>query len=241
MSEVVKIGNCILFDGDCLEVMKQLQTNSVDLIVTDPPYLIKGNGFKSPAGKLKDRDIFKNEVANFKDGFDFACLFEMQRVLKKWNAYFYCNKELLFELIIWFKQNTNAYLDLLIEHIKNPTPFCNTYLNDCDYVLFVRDSGVKLNGRYHEKVKVIDKTTNKKDKQKYKHPTIKDANLVKRYISNSSDEGDVILDPFMGSGTTGEACMRTNRLCIGIEKNKDFFDIACQRLTKVYEEIQNEN
>ena len=219
-----------LYNGDCLEIMKQIPDKFVDCVVTDPPYLIKGNGFSAPAGKLKNRDIFKNNIKDMRDGFNIEVLSELQRVLKKWNAYFYCNKDLLFELIVWFKNNTSAFLDVLIEHINNPTPFCNTYLNDIDYVLFVRESGVKLNGSYHDKIKVINKNTNKQDKLLYGHPTAKYVNLVERYIKNSTNEGDVVLDPFMGSGTTGVACKNTNRDFIGVELDETYFNIAKGRI-----------
>ena len=60
-------------------------------------------------------------------------------------------------------------------------------------------------------------------------------------IPIGSDENDVVLDPYMGSGTTGVACIKTNRQFIGIEKNEEFFNMAVERITKEYEELQNEN
>ena len=219
-----------LYKGDCLNIIKGIPDKSVDLVVTDPPYKIIGNGFKSPAGRLKDRDIFKNGIKDIKDGFDFSILSEIGRVLKKWNCYIYCNKDLLCDLICWFKENTTANIDILIEHINNPTPFCNTYLNDIDYILFIRDAGVKIEGSYHDKVKVRNKNTNKEDKKKYGHPTPKYVSLVEQYVKNSTKEGDVVLDPFMGSGTTGAACKNLNRDFIGIEINEQYFNVAKERI-----------
>lgn len=219
-----------LYCGDCIEIMKQIPDKSVDCVIIDPPYKIIGNGFDSPAGRLKDRDIFQNRIKEMKNGFDFAALYEIQRVLKAWNCYIYCNKDLLFDLICWFKQNTKANLDILIEHINNPTPFCNTYLNDIDYVLFIRDAGVKINGSYHDKVKVRNKNTNKEDKQKYGHPTPKYVSLVETYIRNSTNEKDTVLDCFMGCGTTGVACKHLNRDFIGIELDETYFDTAKNRI-----------
>lgn len=219
-----------LYKGDCLNIIKGMPDKSVDLVVTDPPYKIIGNGFKSPAGRLKDRDIFKNGIKDIKDGFDFSILSEIGRVIKKWNCYIYCNKDLLCDLICWFKENTTANIDILIEHINNPTPFCNTYLNDIDYILFIRDAGVKIEGSYHDKVKVRNKNTNKEDKKKYGHPTPKYVSLVEQYVKNSTKEGDVVLDPFMGSGTTGVACKNLNRDFIGIEINEQYFNVAKERI-----------
>lgn len=220
----------LLLHGDCLEVMKQIPDKSVDCVIMDPPYKILGNGFSAPAGKLKDRDIFKNDIIKIKDGFDFSLLFEIERVLKKWNAYIYCNKDLLFDLVVWFKENTKANLDVLIEHINNPTPFCNTYLNDIDYILFIREAGVKINGTYHDKIKLRSKNTNKEDKKKYGHPTPKYVCLVEQYVKNSTNEKGTVLDPFMGSGTTGVACKRLNRNFIGVELDENYFNIAKKRI-----------
>lgn len=219
-----------LYKGDCLEVMKQIPDKSVDCVVMDPPYKILGNGFSCPAGRLKNRDIFQNDIQKMKDGFSFDLLFELKRVLKKWNCYIYCNKDLLFDLVVWFKNNTTTNMDILVEHINNPTPFCNTYLNDIDYILFVRESGVKINGTYHDKIKVRSKNTNKEDKKKYGHPTPKYVSLVEQYVRNSTNENDTILDPFMGSGTTGVACKRLNRNFIGIELDDKYFEIAKNRI-----------
>ena len=213
-----------LFHGDCLDVIKEnIQDNSIDLIVTDPPYLIKGNGFNAPAGKFKDRNIFNSNegVSKIKSGFDLNVLHEFNRIMKKWNCYIYCNKDLLFELITFFKQHyPQLYLDVLVERIKNPIPFCNTYLNNLDYILFIRENGVKINGSYHDKTKYREKTTNKKDLKLYKHPTCKYVDFISEYIANSSQEGDTVLDAYLGSGTTGVACKNLSRNFIGIEIEK---------------------
>ena len=71
---------------------------------------------------------------------------------------------------------------------------------------------------------------NQKDKKLYKHPTIKPLELLEKFIKNSSHAGDIILDPFMGSGTTGVACKKLNRDFIGIEIDKDYFEIAKNRI-----------
>lgn len=215
--------------GDCLEVMKSIPDNSIDLIVTDPPYRIVSNGFKARGGFLGQRKVI-SDIENIKDGFDFRVLDEFERVLKSWNLYVYCNKDLLFDLIVYFK-NKNVFIDVLIEQISNPTPFCNnTYLNNIDYVLFIRESGVCVGGTYHTKTKVRQKNTNKTDKALYNHPTPKYVNIINDYIINSSVENDAVLDPFMGSGSTGVACINTNRNFIGIELDENYFNIAKERI-----------
>ena len=221
-----------LYNNDCLEVLPSIEDNSIDLVVIDPPYKIVGNGFKSPAGNFKDRDIFKNDIKNIKDGFDFKVFDELERIQKKWNCYIYCNKDLLCDLIVFFKTNyPKLNLDVLVERIKNPTPFCNTYLNNLDYILFIRENGVKINGTYHTKTKYREKNTNKRDKELYKHPTCKYEELISDYVLNSSNEGDVVLDCYMGSGTTGAICKKLNRKFIGVEIEQKYFDIAKERIS----------
>ena len=74
---------------------------------------------------------------------------------------------------------------------------------------------------------------NKEDKKLYKHPTIKPLDIIKNLIINSSSEGDTVLDCFMGSGTTGVACINTGRNFIGIELDKQYFEIAERRIKEI--------
>ena len=97
-------------------------------------------------------------------------------------------------------------------------------------MLFFREKGVKVYGSYQTKRKFYVTQTNKKDKDKYKHPTVKPVEIMENIITNSSQEGETVLDCFMGSGTTGVACVNTNRRFIGMEKEEKYFEIAKQRI-----------
>ena len=113
----------------------------------------------------------------------------------------------------------------------NSTPFCNNnYLPDLEYCLLFREQTCKLNDGYDLKSRWYISPTNKSDKDLYEHPTIKPLELVKRHILHSTQEGDVVLDCFMGSGTTGVACIETNRNFIGVEIDPHYFKIAEDRL-----------
>jgi DNA modification methylase len=74
---------------------------------------------------------------------------------------------------------------------------------------------------------------NQKDKKLYRHPTCKPVDILKNFIVNSTNENDSVLDPFMGSGSTGEACLLTNRKFIGIELEEKYFNISKERLEKI--------
>ncbi len=109
----------------------------------------------------------------------------------------------------------------------------NTYANDTEYCIFAREQGVKLFGTYETKRKYYLTSTNKDDKDLYHHPTIKPLNIIKNLIINSSSDGDVVLDCFLGSGTTAVAAKELGRHYIGFEINKDYFKIAQDRLNGI--------
>ena len=73
-------------------------------------------------------------------------------------------------------------------------------------------------------------TTNRADKKLYGHPTIKPIPLLLKYLTNHTESGDVVFDPFMGSGSTGVACVNTSRKFIGIERDDKYFDIGSKRI-----------
>lgn len=113
----------------------------------------------------------------------------------------------------------------------NPTPATNNvWLPDIEYCLFFREKGVKLNDGYEVKSKWYISPINKADKDLYKHPTIKPFELVKRHLLHTTQENDIVLDCFCGSGTTCVACKETNRKYIGMEINEEYHKIATDRL-----------
>ena len=93
-------------------------------------------------------------------------------------------------------------------------------------------NGVRVYGSYETKRKYYVTPINKKDKDLWKHPTIKPLHIIKNLIINSSLEGDTVLDCFMGSGTTGVACKELGRNFIGIEIDKNYFEIAEKRINE---------
>ena len=144
--------------------------------------------------------------------------------------YIYCSKLQLPKLLNYFI-NKKCNYEILTYHKTNPTPLCgNTYLPDTEYVVFAREKGVKIYGEYKTKFKYYTDKVNKKDKKLYKHPTCKPIPFLQNHIINSSNEDDIILDCFMGSGSTGVAALNTNRKFIGIELDENYFNIAKERI-----------
>ena len=111
------------------------------------------------------------------------------------------------------------------------------FTQDIEYVIRLYESGVSLNKIWNvEHTKSDSKLYMKRQKfQKPKgiHESMKPVELLEQYILLSSNENDVVLDPFMGSGSTGVACRNTNRNYIGIELNEDYFDVAKERINNI--------
>lgn len=151
--------------------------------------------------------------------------------------YIWCSKQQIQDLLNYFLDK-GCFYELLVWCKTNPTPTCNCkYLSDIEYCLMFREKGTKIYGTYDTKHKYYISKNNAEDKKKYKHPTIKPLELVKNHIINSSQEGDTVLDCFMGSGTTGVACRELNRNFIGIELDEEYFNIAKERLEEYQESI----
>ena len=173
-------------------------------------------------------------LAHIAFGIDYAILDEFVRVLKKINIYIWCSKKQIPYLLTYFLEK-GCFWDLFVWHKSNPIPTCNNkYLSDTEYCLIFREEGTTVNyGTYETKGKYYISEINKKDKDLYNHPTIKPLIVVRNHIINSTQEGDLILDPFMGSGTTGVACQELKRDFIGIEISKDYFNIAKDRINGI--------
>ena len=222
-----------LYNGDCLELMKNIPDGSVDLVLTDPPYVIetKGGGICGKYGLVKQ--FKENHLDEMKNGFDTQVLDEICRVLKKINVYFFCSQKQIMPLLDYFVKEKKCNWNLLCWHKTNPVPACgNKYLTDTEYILFFREKGVKVYGEFDTKFTYYVTPSNQKDKKKYGHPTIKPIEILQNLIVNSSIENGSVLDCFMGSGSTGVACINTNRNFIGIELDKGYFDIAKRRINE---------
>ena len=239
-----------LLQGDCLELMEKVPEKSIDLIVTDPPYLHVKGGMKSKrfnVGRVWSADSrMVNEMSDFGKKEIFKFLDTSLRVLKKANMYMFCSK---LQLIHYFEyiseHNANVpkskalKYDLLIwDKMDNRMMSSKFHASDIEYIVRIYESGVSLNKVWDEKGKKSDSDHYMKlqpfKKPNGEHTTQKPVELIKRLIRISSRENDLVLDPFMGSGTTGVACINTNRKFIGIELEEKYFDISINRIFENY-------
>lgn len=217
--------------GDSYKLIKDIPDKSIDLIIIDPPYEIKQ---MSGGGSLYKKNI-KNMFKELKEkeldkGVDFKIFDDLLRIMKKPNIYIWCNKTLIPKLIDFFVNKNNLKFDLITWHKTNAMPLCGgSYLIDTEYCLYFRE-GIKMNTTYDTAKTHYEIPINIKDKEKYKHPTIKPLSIIKNLIINSSNKGEVVLDCFSGSGTTCVASKELNRKFIGIEIDAEFYKISLDRL-----------
>lgn len=231
-----------LIQGDCLEVMKDIPDGSIDLIVTDPPYKIisggcriKDNGDECSGILNKRRDnkrtdwvdevrtgkIFLENEITFKQW-----LPEMYRVLKNGtHIYIMTNDRNMQEALNESVKAGFKLVNILAWKKNNCTPN-RYYMKNLEYIIMLRKGKAKnINNMGSKQCLEINNIIGTK-----KHPTEKPSSLMEIMINNSSAENDMILDPFMGSGSTGVACINTNRKFIGIELDEKYFNIAKERI-----------
>lgn len=245
MDNFRKIGNSTLYCGDCFDFMPLIPTGSIDAIIADLPYgttqckwdtvlpfeqlwaeykrLIKPNGVVVLFGSEPFTSLLV--TSNLK-------MFKYNWIWQKTNAtgFFDAKKKPLNDnetiSIFYEKQPTyNPQMTVaekihkrgLVKRIKS-----DCYGHEKDYVQI--DTGM----RYPKRIIEICNA----NKNGIKHPTQKPVALMEYLVRTYTNEGDTVLDNTMGSGTTGVACMNTNRAFIGIEKEKKYFDIAAKRISE---------
>lgn len=217
--------------GDCYELIKELPDKSVDCIYTDVPYLYDSGGL-SDQNPLDFRIAKKQqELAFISNGIDYTILDEFARVSRKVNIFIWCSKMQLLDLMNW---GGHYNTDLLVWCKTNPQPSVNnTWLPDLEYCLYFREKGVPLNDGYENKSKWYTSAINKRDKDIFEHPTIKPLPLVKRHLLHATQPNDIVLDCFMGSGTTAVACKEIGRQFIGFEISEKWCKVANDRLNNI--------
>lgn len=210
--------------------VKKLPTKSIDLVITDPPYELQTRG----AGifKKKDSPEVMTKIKEIASGFDYISVFkELVRVLKKINIYLFCSQAQILPYLKFFVEECKCNYDLLCWHKTNPLPTCNNkYLSDTEYLLFFREKGVKLYGNFNTKKKYFITALNNVEAIKIGHPTVKPLSIIRTLLINSSVENDIVLDPFLGSGTTAIAAIKEKRCYLGYEINEKYFNIAKKRI-----------
>ena len=214
-----------IYNEDCLEGMKRISDGSVDLIVTDPPYLInysrhvKGHRFENKILNDNNPELISKYIK------------ECYRILKNNSAMYmftshktvdFFKQELenagfnVKNMIIWDKQRQGMG--------DTSTVFGFQY----ELIFFVSKGQPKIRGKRLSDIWSFPKVVGRNQV----HQNQKPIELIERCVTKHSNEGDVVFDGFMGSGTTAIACINTNRNYIGFELDEGYYNIANERISK---------
>lgn len=207
-----------LFKGDCLEIMKDIPDNSIDLVVTDPPYGINLTPQRE-SGKFKNTKV-KND-----DNLDWLPQFteEIYRISKNVVCVF-CGWQNIDKFKIEFEKKFTVK-NVLVWN-KDWFGMGNNYRPNYELILLLCKTNVKTKSKNKSNILTYRRLA----PQKMIHSCEKPLGILEDLICELSEENDIILDCFMGSGSTGEACIRTNRNFIGIEQDDKYFELAYNRI-----------
>lgn len=212
--------------GDCLERMKEIPNGSVDMILTDPPYKVTSRGgYTSAGGMMLDKEVRKGRV--FKE--NSISISEWLPILHdklsdKGHCYIMCNNK---NLQGFLNESVKAGFNLVKTMVwaKDNKIMSQAYMSQIEFILFLRKGKFKRINNCGDS----DLLQHKNPKNK-SHPTEKPVSLMEQLILNSSINGEMVLDPFMGTGATGVAAKNLNRDFIGIELDEGYFNIAKDRI-----------
>jgi len=233
--------NTLLGNGNCLDFLTFIETSSVDLVLTDPPYNLGNFMHKRNTNLVKMRenqfayagwDNLSQEDWEIEMDLFFK---ESSRILKKRGTLLLFMSLIKIETIIKIASKHKFYYKTTgIWHKTNPMPRNMNihFVNSTEaWVYFIKDD---TSGTFNNKGLVHDffetSLTSSKEKKFGKHPTQKPVKLISHFIKHLSNPNDVVLDPFMGSGTTGVCARKLNRKFIGIDLSDEYYEISKMRM-----------
>lgn len=224
-----------LRQGDCLELMKDIPDKSIDLIVTDPPYNVsRPNNFKT----LGSANRIGMDFGEWDKNFNLTSYInDFSRILKENSSVVIFNAwENLKDIKEECEKNNIIIKRCLVLSKSNPAPFNKDrmFVNDVEFALWgVYSSKKKPTKWTFNRINKLEKCVMTTSVQSSKlHPTMKDIKIINHLVNLLSNENDTVLDCFMGSGTTGVACVNTNRNFIGYELDENYFNIAERRINE---------
>ena len=221
-----------LINGDAIDFMKTLEDESVDLIVTDPPYKVtaRGNAGNS-GGMMQSKLSMQGKIFKHNDIKPIEYIPEFYRLLKDGShCYVMTNHVNLQEMLNTATECGFHFIKSLIWNKGNKI-MGQFYMSQFEYILFFRKGkGKKINKCGTADILNVPNKKTKGEDGKNIHDTEKPIELMKILIENSSQEGELVLDPFLGVGATAMACKELNRDYIGIELDEKYYNIACKRV-----------
>jgi site-specific DNA-methyltransferase (adenine-specific) len=230
----------LIFD-DCFNYLSKIEDNSIDLILTDPPYDIsKKSGFSS--GKLSKFNQISIDFGYWDTEIDLDTLFkEYYRVLRKGGTLVLFYDIWKSSIIKEFAAKNKFKQPRIGQWLKNnPVPVNSkiNYLSNCSeyFFTFIKDKNPTFNSEYDNAIYNYPLCHGK---ERLEHPTQKPLGLIKDLIIKHSNKGDIVLDTFAGTSTTGIACIETERRFICVERDEKYYEISKIRIDTHKQRIKN--
>lgn len=246
-------GSELLLAGDCFELLKKIKSESADIIFADPPYFLSNDGVTCQNGKMVsvnkgkwDKGIDVKEKHEFNRKWLRLC----KRVLKP-NGTIWISGTLhnIYSIGMALEQEGYKILNNITWQKTNPPPnlACRCFTHSTETILWAKKAGKQVRHYFnYEAMKEQNDGKQMKDvwsgsltkaseKTEGKHPTQKPEYLLERIILASTKEGDLVLDPFCGSGTTGVAAKKNRRRFLGMEQELEYLELTKRRLIKLNE------
>lgn len=247
--------NIELIEGNCFDVLDELESEVADMIFADPPYFLSNNGITCSGGKMVS--VNKGEWDHIGNS-DTTLLYDKHRYNREWIRL--CKRVLKRDGTIWISGTLhNIYsigmaleeegfkiLNNITWQKTNPPPnlACRCFTHSTETILWAKkddkkarhffnyEEMKKLNDNKQMKDVWVGSLTKPSEKKEGKHPTQKPEYILERIVLASTKEDALIIDPFCGSGTTGVVAKRYGRKFIGIDINKDYLEISKKRIIK---------
>ena len=224
-----------LYLGNSLKMMNNIKNDSVDLIITDPPYRTTSRGNAGNSGGMLQKDINKKgQVFNHNDLNIKDWIYRLYRILKPTgHCYIMTNHK---NLHSYLANAQNAGFNFIKNIIwnKGNKIMGQYYMSQYEYILFLRKgAGRKINNCGTSDILEIPNKKHKYKDGSNWHDTEKPIDLMKILINNSSNPGEIVLDPFMGVGSVPIAAKKNNRKYIGIEINDKYYQKSLERINNL--------
>ena len=236
------MANSTIYNGDCTVEMQKIANDSVDLILTDPPYNLGNFMINRSTNLAKMRENFFANAGWDNLEFDewverMDSFFEdAARIIKTGGSMIIFMSIIKVETIIKLAEKHGFYYKTTgIWHKLNPMPRNMNlhFVNSTEawiYFTYKKKTGTFNNGNKMIHDFIETSVVSNGEKKAGKHPTQKPIALLEHFVKLLSNEGDLVVDPFMGSGSTGVVCKKLGRSFVGVEFDKEYYEIAQRRI-----------
>lgn len=240
--------------GDSFQILQEIPSKSIDMIFADPPYFLSGDGITCSGGKMvsvNKGEWDKKKTIDEKHKFNREWIRLCYRVLKD-NGTIWISGTMhnIYSIGMALEEEGFKIINNITWKKLNPPPniSCRCFVHSTETILWAQKDLKNVKHKFNYTVMkelnggkqmkdVWESSLTKPSEKKYgKHPTQKPMAILERIILASTDEGDLILDPFNGSGTTGIVANKLKRKYIGIDTEKEYLDLTIKRRENMYED-----